>query len=368
MAGEYSRDFTSYFNQVKTKFNVVGGTDYSSKRIPTDVSSEFTINDLMGSWAERLVYRTIKDHADNIVPIMYGRSDQLIAGQEGFADLWKEHMTELDTIGKRPDVLIYKSEDAQSLFADMTNIAKEQSLWKNVNQAVAGLEVRSSKQNLTINEEYKDKKIGEHYESLKALIKVVVAGIKAENLQMDKIDVMLDWLEKIDKDDFPSTIPRKVTISRSIQDNDLINSYNQIFVHLKKISSILASYRSFTVKVEDLEITNKWVSKYNVPHYYIQVFDDRVYAISTLEIFKVILDDGLKNTHWKLEKNPKNQMKSTFYVNLDRGVLIGQLSKQAEIVPVKIYLDNGRVIYATDFKNGELELDYRKFTECIQYP
>lgn len=43
----------------------------------------------------------------------YGRSDDIIAGDDGFPEFFEEFRCELEMIGKRPDILIFRKEDFQ---------------------------------------------------------------------------------------------------------------------------------------------------------------------------------------------------------------------------------------------------------------
>ena len=93
---------------------------------------------------------------------------------------------------------------------------------------------------------------------------------------------------------------------------------------------------SFTPKVEDLAMVLKWIEKFNIPHYYVQVFFDAIYAIAFEDILTFIKDASLEITGIKnkkiyghmddmlrfvIEKNPKNQYKETIHIFLKKGRL-----------------------------------------------
>lgn len=347
-------------------FQIVEETDFSKKSAPSDANSEFTINDLMGSWAESLVFSALRNESSSKTPIMYGRADQLIAGQDGFKQLWQEHMQELDTIGKRPDILLFDSEFASDSLSGKNDISEDTEEWKFVKSAYAGIEVRSSKQNLTINEEYKSNSISIIVEELQSTLPTLIQDLRNLNLGLSSLDSVLNWLKVLNvAKDMPYIIPRKPGVREKTLGKRLYHEFSQVFVMLRKINKLHTSYRSFTVKVEDLAITDKWVSTYSVPHYYFQVFDDRVYGIPTTLILDTILDADGKGNTWKIEKNPKNQMKTTFYVNLNQGYLLGNITTLPELRPKKIQLKNGRVIYAIEFIDGVLELNQDALKKCI---
>src|SRR5690606_7996501 len=74
----------------------------------------------------------------------YGKCDDLIAGDDGFDEFYSEFQLELDTIGKRPDLLIFKKTDFnQQLGYDISQLPHN-TITDYVQKAVAGIEVRSS--------------------------------------------------------------------------------------------------------------------------------------------------------------------------------------------------------------------------------
>ena len=113
-------------------------------RTPTQASSNFITNKEQGDWAENLVTRAINETSKNYVAIKYGKSDDLVAGQEGFDTFYQDFQSELDTIGKRPDLLIFRKSDFDTnLGFDISRIPHSH-ITEYVKKAVAGIEVRSS--------------------------------------------------------------------------------------------------------------------------------------------------------------------------------------------------------------------------------
>ncbi len=106
-------------------------------RPPTMANSEFLTNKEQGDWAEQVVYKAINEFSDLYFAVKYGRSDSIAAGDKDFAKFYMEYKDELNIIGKRPDLLIYKTDD----FPDRNvNIEDDE----HVKKAIAALEVRSS--------------------------------------------------------------------------------------------------------------------------------------------------------------------------------------------------------------------------------
>lgn len=116
-------------------------------RVPTQAFSEFLINRELGDWAEDVVRRGVNDCGLGLKAIRYGRTENLVAGEPGFADFFLGYHKELQEIGKRPDLLIYKSD-----FPDETSFVGKSAkdLIPLAKKAIAGFEVRSSQQSLSV--------------------------------------------------------------------------------------------------------------------------------------------------------------------------------------------------------------------------
>src|ERR1035437_8229161 len=69
-------------------------------RTPTQASSNFITNKEQGDWAENLITRAINETSKNFIAIKYGKSDNIIAGEDGFDAFYQDFQTELDAIGK----------------------------------------------------------------------------------------------------------------------------------------------------------------------------------------------------------------------------------------------------------------------------
>lgn len=64
-------------------------------------------------------------------------------------------------------------------------------------------------------------------------------------------------------------------------------------------------YLSITPKVEDIKVVYKWIETYNVPHYYFQVFFDKVYGISFEQILNIISDSNNEGSIFSIEQDTK---------------------------------------------------------------
>lgn len=112
-------------------------------KIPTQDDSDFTIHRELGDWAEVTVAQAIDQSMLDLQAVRYGRRDCLIAGENGFAELFLEHRTELKLLGKRPDLLIYRAGNVPMVNFDHE---KAEDLLQYAQAALAGFEVRSSQQ------------------------------------------------------------------------------------------------------------------------------------------------------------------------------------------------------------------------------
>lgn len=108
-----------------------------SGRPPTMANSEFLTNKEQGDWAEQIVYKAINEFLDDYFAVKYGRTESMAAGDEGFPEFYEEYRRELNSIGKRPDLLIFEVRDFPDRIVDIEND-------EDVRKAVAALEVRSS--------------------------------------------------------------------------------------------------------------------------------------------------------------------------------------------------------------------------------
>lgn len=103
--------YKDVINQICSSIHT-GLIDFSEPRskasIPTQASSEFITNKQQGDWAEDVIFRAINDNSPNIIAVRYGKSDDLVAGDKGFEAFFENYQEELDTIGKRPDILLLR--------------------------------------------------------------------------------------------------------------------------------------------------------------------------------------------------------------------------------------------------------------------
>jgi len=81
--------------------------------------------------------------------------------------------------------------------------------------------------------------------------------------------------------------------------------------------------QSYTPKLEDIPLLTHWVAVHGVPCFYAQVFMDEAHIISFEKILQIIQKTG----NQYIGRMEKNQRKSTFYIPVSEGVLIGKVTE-----------------------------------------
>lgn len=265
---------------------------------PTQAFSDFLTHSEQGDWAEVLFYKALQEPDINYIPVRYGMSDKITAGDPDFKDFYNSYQDELDSIGKRPDLLLFEpNKYDKSWGEDISHLAINE-LKPIVSNAAAGFEVRSSA--------YLSKKF-------------------------------------IPKTDRPNL--------------------------------------SYTPKVEDLLIVLKWIETYGVPHFYVQVFFDRIYIISFEEILNLLIDAEIKEIGGKnkkllgsinsqkafvIEKNPKNQFKETIHIYLDRGHILADNVNEPLLSGNRKELEGGRLMHYVSFNGGDTTIDKKLLLQLIR--
>jgi len=104
---------------------------------PTMANSEFLTNKEQGDWAEHVVFNAINQNSAEFCAVKYGRSESLAAGDPGFQEFYQQYQDELNSIGKKPDLLIFRRSDISDEKLDLDDD-------EIVSKAIAAIEVRSS--------------------------------------------------------------------------------------------------------------------------------------------------------------------------------------------------------------------------------
>ncbi len=350
----------SYYDRIRelTKNVPVELVDFEQPRdqarTPTQASSNFITNKEQGDWAENLVTRAINEISSNFVVVKYGKSDDLVAGEDGFDIFYQDFQNELDTIGKRPDLLIFRKSDFdQNLGVDISQVPHNQ-ITDYVKKAIAGIEVRSSAfliDRYELAMQVRTKK----FTQIALQTKDKILAKFSDILQHPSRQSYIDLLNGITANTLNVTdfrVPSWSSSERLIQVKDL---FRQLKTAIKEIQK--RDYLSITPKVEDIKVVYKWIETFNVPHFYFQVFFDKVYGISFEQILKIISDPDNDGVIFSVETDTKNQNKTTIKINSKSGTPIASKVDEPLHESVRKEMDRGRLLFYVTFKGGTAYLD-----------
>lgn len=358
----------AYFDKIRelTKHIPTTIVDFSVQRDrtspPTQASSNFITNKEQGDWAEDLIFRAINETSKNYVAVRYGKSDDLIAGEKGFDKFYNDFQNELDTIGKRPDLLIFAKNDFDSeLGFDISKVAQSEKT-EYVKKAVAGLEIRSS---AFLIDKYENEMQNRTTTHLNKAIEIrdKILSEYFEILEHPKKKHFIEILKGINKDTINAVSFRRPSWNST---NEL-QKLTALFKELKENITIVQKrdYLSITPKVEDLKVVYKWTETFNVPHYYFQVFFDKSYGISFENILSLITETEKEGEFYEISKDIKNQNKTTIKINTRKTEQIAYKIDEPEHNSVRREMGRGRLLFYVTFDKGTAYLDIDKLKSLL---
>lgn len=118
---------------------------------------------------------------------------------------------------------------------------------------------------------------------------------------------------------------------------------------------------SITPKVEDLKVVYNWIKRYNVPHYYVQVFFDKAYGISFEKILTLISKPDLEGVKYFIESDVKNQNKTTIKINANEEANILNKIYLPDHYSAMKELGRGRLLFYVKFKNSTAVINKTDF-------
>lgn len=325
-------------------------------RPPTMASSEFLTNKEQGDWAEQVVFNAINAHSDEYCAIRYGRGDSLAAGDPGFAEFYSAYQDELNNIGKKPDLLIFRRSDT----ANGKNCDLDDDDF--VRKAVAAIEVRSSSFLADRYSAFMEDRTREAETECKR-IRDLLLQEPLSNMLREKNPQLYDLIRRATSSTFREIDFRLRSWSSS---EDLRN----LSAHLRVLKSQIKilhkrDYLSITPKLEDLALVNRWIQRFGVRHYYLQVFFDKAYVLSFKDILILSSDSGKEGVSFSVEQDIKNQRKTTIKINVRIGKeILGRIDMPEHRSALK-ELDRGRLLFYVTFQGGRGYLDPVVFSEEI---
>lgn len=324
-------------------------------RPPTMANSEFLTNKEQGDWAEKIVYNAINKYSVDYFSVEYGRSDSVAAGEDGFADFYVKYQDELNSIGKKPDLLIFNVSDFPSRTVDIEND-------KHISQAVAALEVRSSSfladRYAAFMQSRQQQGINKCKEIRKSILEDDLGAILKE-----KNETIYNLLANSTDDTFRELDFRCPSWSSTKELKELTELLKEIKDSIKILHK--RDYLSITPKMEDIALVNRWIQRYNVKHFYLQVFFDKAYVISFKNILTLVLNDNDEGKSFSIERDVKNQGKTTIKINIRVGKeVLGKIDMPMHKSAMK-ELDRGRLMFYVTFEGGQGYLDNEVFIRDV---
>ena len=325
------------------------------KNPPTMASSDFLTNKEQGDWAEQIVLNAVNTHSTEYCAVQYGRSDDLAAGDPGFAEFYSEYQDELNNIGKKPDLLIFRRSDAPD--TDCSDIDDDI-----VREAIAAIEVRSS--SFLVN------KYASFMNNRTRGAEVECSRIQGELMQEPISSLLLEKspeLHRMIKHATVNTFHELDFRARSWSSSADLRRLSQQLKGLKDQIKILhkRDYLSITPKIEDLALVNRWIQHFDVKHFYLQVFFDKAYVIPFKDILTISSDPKNEGVIFSVERDIKNQGKTTIKIDVQVGKeILGRIDMPEHCSALK-ELDRGRLLFYVTFHGGRGYLDPDTFTKEI---
>lgn len=324
-------------------------------RPPTLASSEFRTNKEQGDWAEQVVFNAINENSSNYCAVKYGRSESLAAGDPGFDEFYQAYQDELNNIGKRPDLLIFRR-------ADIPKSKPELDDDETISKAIAGIEVRSSSFLAKRYSEFMDARTSEAIQQCRRLREEILKP-SMSLLLGQKSSEILAMIRGASDETFKELDFRL----RSWSSSKDLRRLSELLRSLKEQIKILhkRDYLSITPKLEDLALVNRWIQHFNVRHYYLQVFFDKAYVIPFKDILEIASDPAKEDVVFSVEADVKNQWKTTIKINVQVGKeILGRIDMPEHKSAMK-ELERGRLLFYVTFQGGRGYLDNDVFISEI---
>jgi type II restriction enzyme len=326
-----------------------------SGRPPTMASSEFLTNKEQGDWAEKIVQTAINENDLGLLAVQYGRSESLAAGDEGFDEFYASYQTELNELGKRPDILIFKQSDFPTSTPDTASDEV-------VRSALAAIEVRSSSFFANRYATYMEQREATALDACARIKEEILGGELAELLKQ-KNNELYRFLESANNESFKHLDFRRPSWSSSAELRRLSERLGELKKHIAVLHK--RDYLSITPKVEDIALVNRWIQRFGVKHYYLQVFFDKGYLIPFEQILEIVADSTKEGEVFSIERDVKNQGKTTIKINVQVGrEVIGKIDMPNHRSQMKEF-ERGRLLFYVTFEGGRGYLDGALLKEVL---
>lgn len=332
---------------------------FTPGRAPTQAFSEFLTNKEQGDWAEKTFIEIFNSKNSKYWAVKYGRSEDLIAGEDGFDAYYSDYQNELSEIGKRPDLLIFDREFFKENYDEIIDISNFHrfELDPLVKKAVQAVEVRSS---AFISEKYAAHAAEIRKKSTDIIIDACNKLITEYSDEISKNKQWIDYAENVVENqavnlENPRAMSRSST-KRLAECSLITKEINKNISIIKK-----RDFLSITPKAEDLSLVYKWISIYNVPHFYCQVFFDQAIIISFEDILTILSNPEEEEINYFIEKDEKNQGKVTFKINIKLGKKVMDKLSIPKHFSAMRELPKGRLLFYVKFESSSGQFVERYF-------
>lgn len=325
-------------------------------RMPTLANSEFLTNKEQGDWAEQIALAAINESSNEYRAVKYGRDDSLSAGDPGFREFYEAYQEELNTIGKKPDLLIYRRSELPGNGAyDLEDAAF-------IERAVAAIEVRSSSflaDRYSLFMDTRTRNAERECERIRTrLLEEPYAALLSQ-----RRPYIYDMISNATVETFRELSFKRPTWSTSPELRQLTDLLRDLKEQMKILQT--RNYLSITPKLEDLALVNRWIQTFGVRHYYMQVFFDKAYVIPFGQILEIVSDSDNEGPMFSVERDTKNQGKTTIKVDVQVGKeILGRIDLPQHRSAMK-ELERGRLLFYVTFQGGRGYLDQSVFLDEV---
>ena len=319
-------------------------------------NSEFLTNKEQGDWAEKIALTAINEHSHEHQAVKYGRDDSLSAGDPGFREFYKAYQDELNEIGKKPDLLIFRRSDLPiSGKYDLEDV-------EFVQRAVAAVEVRSSSFLVGRYSSFMETRTRTAEMECGVIQQRLLQEPYAELLAQRRPHIY-EMVRNASVETFRELSFRQPSWSSSQELRELTDLLRELKKQMKVLQT--RNYLSITPKIEDLALVNRWIQTFGVRHYYMQVFFDKAYVIPFKQILEIVSDSVNEGPIFSVERDSGNQGKTTIKVDVQVGKeMLGRIDLPQHTSAMK-ELERGRLLFYVTFQGGRGYLDQSVFLDEI---
>jgi len=326
---------------------------------PTQAFSEFLTNKKQGDWAESTLRNAINREFSDLIAVKYGMDLELVAGDSGFSEFYNRYQDDLDTIGKKPDLLVFYKRDYDFSFGDNLCLYNDDVIEELVKKALFGIEVRSSSFLNNDYEVYSTTKIENAKNNILELSAYLIANY-GETLK-EKNAELYEMFFSLSHENIYSLDYRLPSWRHNTNEIELTKILKTIKFYLNDFRK--RDFLSITPKVEDLKVVYNWIKKYNVPHYYVQVFFDSAYGIGYHNILAMLNNPESKNNDYFIESgDAKNQNKTTIKINTRNcEKIMDNIEMPLHNSEMKKVGDRGRLMFYVNFATSVGDIKREEF-------